>query len=341
MPEKSIAPVRGNAIAAESGYSAPYLYLLREEERPSITRTGPSAYTRKKLNSIARAIQSGYGQGRGDYYRPWIRIRRNFSSPVSHQVFDSVGIHTRNHHFLSTLEFNTALMVSYLCALELRECLPLWPFEHSHPGGHPISEHDGRRETVPGLLTIAKAAGIDHGCYVGTTVPYVASIDLMFYLECLGGTQLLGISCKPGEIAIASKRAQERIELDRLYCAAIGARHIHEDGINHSQELIKQLKWMRPLVADLHAHKGTSRLADFCCTFDELAADRPVSDAACAAGKKVGLHNDGAHMFFRLGVWLHKIDVDLTQRVQMRSMVKRGQATVLEMLKGRYLGGAA
>ena len=61
-----------------------------------------------------RALRAGAGQGRGEAYQPWIRIHRGFSSPVSHQVFASVGVHMRNHLFLSKLEFHTALVTAYL-----------------------------------------------------------------------------------------------------------------------------------------------------------------------------------------------------------------------------------
>ena len=212
MPMNS--PVRpcANTIAAQAGYSAPYLYLLNEEEgQASRSPSEPTAYTRRKLDQISRAIRSGHGQGRGDEYLPWIRIRKNFTSPTSHQVFDSVGIQARNHHFLSKLEFHTALLVSYMGATELRECLPLWPFEHPHPDTGLDADFDDRRESVPGLLDIATGAGIDHGTYVGTTVPYIASIDLMFRIRQDHRWRLFGISCKPKAIADKRARAQERI----------------------------------------------------------------------------------------------------------------------------------
>lgn len=327
-----------NAVAVQSGYCAPYLYLLDDDKQPSTHRAQPTAYTQRKLCAVSRAIHAGYGQGRGDAFKPWIRIRRNFSSPTSHQVFGSVGLHTRNHHFLSELEFHTALLVSYLGASELRECLALWPYEHPHPDSGLDDDEDRRLDTVTGLIEIARHAGIDHGCFVGTTVPYIASIDLMFRMRLGRIWRLIGISCKPKDITEQSTRAQERIELDRLYCESVGAHHMHEDGAAFDLELIRQVTWMRPLVSDLRAHQRTSRLTDFCARFDEYASERCVSDATIAAGRRTGLNKVDAYMFFRLGVWLHLIDVDLSQRVQMRKQIKRGNARVLQSLKSRYLG---
>ena len=77
---------------------------------------------------------------------------------------------------------------------------------------------------------------------------------------------------------------------------------------------------------------------DFCARFDEYASERCVSDAVVAAGRRTGLNRVDAQMFFRLGVWLHLIDIDLSQRIQMRKQVKRGNARVLQFLKSRYWG---
>lgn len=339
MPMNSPGRPCANTIAAQAGYSAPYLYLLNEEEgQASRSPSEPTAYTRRKLDQVSRAIRSGHGQGRGDQYLPWIRIRKNFTSPTSHQVFDSVGIQARNHHFLSKLEFHTALLVSYMGATELRECLPLWPFEHPHPDTGLDADFDDRRESVPGLLDIATGAGIDHGTYVGTTVPYIASIDLMFRIRQDHRWRLFGISCKPKSIADKSARAQERIELDRLYCHAVGAHHHHEDGALLNTELVQQLIVMRPAVDFLRSNRQTARFDDFVGSFNELADDHPVSDVALAAGQRVGISREDAFSFFRLGAWLHRIDIDLSQRVQMRKPVKRGGTTVVQSLRLRYLG---
>ncbi|MGH6647555.1 hypothetical protein [Aquabacterium sp.] len=337
MPVDQLDRPRANSAVVESGYSAPYLYLL-EDDQTSSAKLQPTAYTKCKLSAVERAIRSGYGQGRGEAFRPWLRIRRNFSSPTSHQVFDSVGIHARNHHFLSKLEFHTALLVSYAGASELRECLPLWPFDHAHPDCGIEGESEAHPTEAMGLIDIARRAGIEHGCFVGTTVPYVASIDLMFRVRRALRWKLVGVSCKPKQITEQSERAQERIELDRLYCASVGAMHIHECGTNFDAELIKQLLWIRPLESELRSHQQTARLADFAAYFDEYSDHRCVSESSIAAGRQIGLSRDCSHLFFRMSAWLHLIDIDLTRRIQMRSRIKRGGMRVIHSLKAQYLG---
>ena len=72
-------------------------------------------------------------------------------------VFASLSVHRRNHHFLSKLEHHTGLLLAYLGASEIRECLPLWPTDHPNP------IMDGETSMCRGLLEIASQQGIEHG----------------------------------------------------------------------------------------------------------------------------------------------------------------------------------
>lgn len=325
-----------NVLVAEAGYSAPYLYLLQEDGQihPAKSRS----YTQKRLSAVSRAIFEGHGQGRRDDYKPWIRIRRNFSSPFSNQVFESVGIHTRNHHFLSSLEYHTALQIAYLGAEELRECLPMWPYPHPHP--HQEFDDDCKRppEIVCGLIEIAKIAGIEHGYFVGTKMPYVGSIDLFTKFRFRDRDHLVGISCKPSEIILRSTRARERLELDRRYCQAIGAHHALGDGTGMIEIFLQQLIWLRPLTTEIRTHRASARLQDFSAVFEMFATERPICDAALAAGNVCLMDSSEAFLHWRLGIWLHLIDIDLTRRIQMTKLIKRGRDVVLEKLRARYLG---
>lgn len=334
MPVNPFGRPPANLLAAEAGYCAPYLHLLDEDEVGQANRP-PTTFIKRKFKSVMRAIRAGHGQGRGDAYSPWIRIRRNFSSPVSKQIFDSVGIKAGNHHFLSSLEFHTALVMAFLGADELRECLPLWPTEHPHPN----NESSDQGVLVPGLIDVAREAGIDHGFYVGTTIPYIASLDLLFLARIRKERRLLGISCKPAQITLQSARARERIELDRRYCGLIGAYHLHEDGTSFDQTLVRQLVWLRPLTSEIRAHRGSSQLHDFASWFDQLATERIVHESIVAAGRRVGMNLNTSFLFFRLGIWLHLIDINVALPVRMMSPVKRGRDRVLARLRARYWGG--
>ena len=333
---------RANDVVVQEGYSVPYLYLLEEdaEDRgaPAGVSNRASRYSKRKLGQVERALRAGAGQGRGEAYQPWIRIRRGFSSPVSHQVFASVGVHLRNHHFLSKLEFHTALVTAYLGSVELRECLPMWPYEHPHPNFDDEASPRLAPDSVPGLLDIAAEAGIDHGTFVGTKIPYVGTIDLMHKRPADSGPRYVGISCKPHEIIHRSERARERLELDRRYCLAIGAWHVIEDGRGLHPEVVKNLLWLCPLTSEIKEHRGTNQLQDFAGFFDECTNAMPLLDGALTAGARCGLNErDDAFRFLRLGIWMHLVDIDLSQTIRMTRPMHRGAENVLAPLRRRYL----
>lgn len=315
----------------DGGYCSPYLYLLKDDDEPPARPA--SIYTRRKLAQVQRAIKDGRGQGRGDSYQPWMRITRRFSSPVSHMVFAALTVHSRNHHFLSKLEHHTALLLSYLGATEIRECLPMWPTPHAHPW----REH-GR--DVPGLIEIAAEAGIDHGTFVGTTVPYIGSLDMLFEIPDEGCVTYLGVSCKPDQVHAASSRAQERVELDRRYCQVIGAKHVREGGAGFDDMLIKNLLAYRPLRSELIKFGGQLSLADYCGEFDRACRVMPLHAAITATGRQLKLQPGLDGIFWRIGVWLHLIDIDLSQPVCMLQPLRRGGDRVLAALRARYLGAS-
>lgn len=323
-----------SALAREAGYSAPYLYLLEEDEHPA--GKALSQYSLRQLNSVSTSIRTGAGQGYDEHYQPWIRIRRNFSSPVSYQEFQSVSIHQRNHHFLSALEFHTALVCAYLGARGLRECLPMWPYEHPHPAHH---LGQGQRGTTLGLIEIAKQLGIDHGCFVGTTIPYIGSIDLMFNGAVRKKT-LAGISCKPGSIAAKSTRARERIELDRAYCKAVGAHHHHETGESLHPRLVYNLIELRPLTSEIRRYKDTRQFFDYVESFNEYAAERPIRDAVAAAARDAAVVDSDPFRLWRMGVWLQLIDTDLTVFVETTKMIRRANRDYLANLRKTFFGAA-
>lgn len=314
---------------AEAGYSAPYLYLLEEDRTPSSQAL--STYSKRKLDQVTRAIREGSGQGRGENFSPWIRITRRFSSPVSYMEFASVSVHRRNHHFLSRLEHQTGLLLAYLGARELRECLPMWPTPHPHPW------LDSRGE-VAGLMSIATDAGIEHGTFIGTDVPYVGSLDMLAEVPWRGRIHHLGVSCKPAQILAMSRRAKERVKLDRFYCREIGAVHVIEDGMGFDQTLLSQLASYRPLYSEILKHRGTARLDDFSGVFEQIADALPLHVAISASRERVGLSHQDGSLFWRLAVWLHLIDIDLSKPLVMRQPIRRGQRAVLQRLANRYLG---
>lgn len=313
-----------------------YLYEYRLLDR--ITRMDRSklkkSYTDRKLKQVLGWIKSGRGQGRAEAYSPWIRITRGFSSPVSHQMFSALTVHKRNHHFLSKLEHHTALQLAYLGAVELRECLPLWPTEHQHP-----IETDRRARTV-GLLDIAHDAGIEHGNFVGSDVPYVASLDMMATIQWQGKTHHLGVSCKPEEILSSSTRAQERATLDEIYCRKVGAKHLNEGGSQFNPVLLKNLQAYQPARNEILKWVGTGQLQQFCDHFNHSLQDVPLHLSISQAGKAAQVEEQQASTLWRIGVWIHLIDIDMGQRISMLKPIVRGGDHCLGKLASHFLGDA-
>jgi hypothetical protein len=250
-------------------------------------------------------------------------------------MFSSLSIHKRNHHFLSKLEHHTALQLAYLGAVELRECLPLWPTEHQHP-----IETNPKARTV-GLLDIARDAGIEHGNFVGSDVPYIASLDMMATIQWQGKTHHLGVSCKPDEILMGSARAQERTTLDEIYCRRVGASHLREGGSQFNPIVLKNLQAYQPARHEVLKWQGTGKLLEFSECLNHSFNDQPLHVSISRAGKTVGIEDQLASTLWRVGGWLHLIDIDMGQRVSMLKPIRRGRDRCLGALALHFLGGAA
>lgn len=128
-----------------------------------------SVMTQEKLAALLRR---GVGCGRDDDYKPWIRVRRRLSSPVSNLYSLPNPLHARALQLLSGLEFQAANVALWFSCAEIREQHPLWPWAHAHPKCGRHAQLDSRLGMVKGLLEIAKDAGIDHGVYPGTHLPF-------------------------------------------------------------------------------------------------------------------------------------------------------------------------
>lgn len=183
---------------------------------------------------LQKLIEEGAGQGHGESYRPFIEVRRRNSSPNSNQTVGPLPGQKRPFHGLARLERHIGMLCYWLGAQDVREQFPVWPFPHSHPLAGAATAEQYETVVAPGLLEIAEDAGIDHGVYVGTGIPYVATLDVVAtVLREHVPPRLVVFSCKPYEAvanACPTSRILERLELERRYCRAISARyHIAHD----------------------------------------------------------------------------------------------------------------
>ena len=308
----------------------------------------------KLSNSVTKSVMSysrlyalirqGFGQGRNDDYKPWIRVTKGNSSPDSNLHVSQVATQKRGLHLLAGTEFNSAHLAAWLGSLETREQFPLWPHSAPHPlaGLHP--ERDKTLENTRGLLAIAAEAGIDHGTYVGTDIPYVATTDLLLRIGEPPHDRLVFWSVKPLEKMLkgrASLRVLERLELERRYAISVGAIHRVINGTEMNESLIENLDWMMPLYSEFAGLLSPKNLQNFAAAFAEPAKQRePLQNCIAHARSDLKLSEKAGFDLFRGTTWLGMTDIDLSKPVLMTRPPTQGGAAQKELLREQLLGEA-
>jgi len=291
-----------------------------------------------QLHHLTEAIREGYGQGRGDRYRTFLPVRRGRSSKVSYQHLVHLPVRRPNVHLMSKLEYRIALPACWLQPLELREGFPLWPVSHRHPNYGWNPELDASLGYMPGLYELARQAGIDHGFYVGTKLPYVATTDLVFLVRVEDTFRLVFISCKPSHVLKRSARARERVELDRIYAAAAQSRHVVATEKDVNLMLCANLEWICPLRSEVIGYGDTAVLRDFARHLQSRLDKDPIEHAVAHASRSTVRDKARAHQFFRLAAWLGLIDIDLTKPLVMSEFAHLGGWNVRASLAFKFWG---
>jgi hypothetical protein len=293
-------------------------------------------------NKLFSLIALGYGQGHGDDYRPFLLITRKNSSPHSNQ---SAGRplpgYARQFHFQSRDERNVALVLVWLGAKDIREQFPLWPVAHDHPlSGAPGAENL-LLEEAPGLLDLAREAGIDHGEFVGSDVPYIATMDLMVTVHSNGVPRLVAVSCKPRQRVLAADSASrmlERLELERLYCKELSIPHHIGDAAAFSRKLIANLQWLAPDKTVASSLLDGPNLALFCDVLQRKIHQDPIDQVIQHAASKVKWSNEKANSAFRFLAWHQEIDIDLSLPIMMTQPAKPGGQALRSALQKKLFG---
>jgi hypothetical protein len=235
---------------------------------------------------------------------------------------------SRSFHFLSKREENAGLVLGWLGAREIREALPAWPIAHGNPAIGWDQDLDKRLGAVPGLLELARNAGIDHGEYPGTRIPFVATVDLAAVMPQLPPDKLLFVGCKPCTLLLTDQRALERLELERLYADACGGVHAVVHECTFDAKLVENLEWIVPRHSELQRLEATSILDDFSGEFLRCAPDLPVAEARNVAAARVG-RRECPEALFRAALWTRRIDADLTREiVRSRPLIRCGNRIV-------------
>jgi len=298
--------------------------------------------TCKRLEQL---IEEGRGIGTGDQYRPWIQITRSGTSKTSNQSSVRMPCLGRRCCFLSQGERYLAHVLWWAGALDVREQFPLWPWPHANP----CSEVDSAREWPkhPGMIEVARTAGIRLYTYPRMKIPAVLTIDLLITIQLDQATHptLVGISCKPQEQYVQAQsvdRLRERLELDRRYCQAAGIKHLllHPEQLPSS--LPRQLEWLAPRATrtEIETLRRSNRYEDFVSHLAQRACNVPVSDAIQSAKRKVGWNKLKAESVARTALWLLDVDANPLRPIEFHEPLRPGGRALKQEIRRRIFGEA-
>lgn len=274
-------------------------------------------------------IKEGRGQGFGKSYRPWLKITRTTTSPMSIQKLQYDPLLNRQKNLLSKGEWSLALLYTWAGA-EVREQYPMWPWRHRHPldGMDTTSNWDWPHSR--GLLDLCRAHGIDHGVWIGTKIPYIWTIDLALTVLKQDGTRpdCVFISVKPLNASYVAEldplsRVAEKFEIERLYSKEMNIRHFIGD----------QTLFPGPLIPNLECLKGCATLSNqpflkekrrlFIEKYSDELVDRPPLEWVNLIEQEFGCSFDHADRIVKNCLWTQVIDSDLSRKKLNMSEVPR------------------
>ena len=271
--------------------------------------------------TLSEWIDIGFGRGHFEQYQAFLRITRRAFPRRSNQVVGVMPGFKRRFDFWSRAERLIALLCIWLGVRDLREQYPLWPWAHDHPlADWPL--YALRYDPAPALLEIARDAGIDHGNYFGSPVPYVATTDLLVTVGTDTCPELVAIACKPRELLWgrrAKHRVVERLELERRYFKALGVRHVVADSAAIDSVLSANLQALAPdktLLTRLDQFQERGAAEE---SLRRRLQEEALRDAVWATARDLRCDLTLIWGVFQMLVWRQEIDLDLS-RPMVRSL---------------------
>ncbi|SBT11151.1 conserved hypothetical protein [Candidatus Propionivibrio aalborgensis] len=293
---------------------------------------------------LSHFIASGHGSGFDENYQSMLEIKRWNPSPVSVQVRKALPPFQRSCHFFSQSEWFVALLSAWTGAW-VREQYPLWPWSHHHPEFGRNFADDASLPRSVGMLAICLEAGIRHGVFVGTGIPYIWTIDLCLTLPWIATPQRRSVllSIKPLQAdryrhIDPLDRGPEKLEGERRYALQLGVHYTVGDASLYPSVLFAQLESMVDAAFLSPTHPLQAVLHDF------LAAR---CDRICQESLKETLHRlqrDWAlplsHATFLLDhmLWHQMIDCDLSRPVRRSLPPVPGGRALKAALRNAFAG---
>lgn len=277
-------------------------------------------------NTLSQWIDNGLGLGHFEWYKAFLRITRRKFPRRSNQVVGVLPGYRRRFDFWARPERKIGLLSIWLGVLDVREQYPLWPWPHPHPLADwplcPIS-----LPNAPALLDVAREAGIEHGTFVGSTVPYVATTDLLLTVGTKEQPRLVAIACKPRTLIYgdrADQRVIERLELERRYFRALKVPHVVADDEAVDDTLLANLEAVAP---DWAASEALDHFADrekakevLCRRLEEDA----IRDAVWGTASELRCDLPLVWAVFNMLAWTQAIDIDLAKPIHRSRPMRTG-----------------
>lgn len=280
---------------------------------------------------ITGYLEEGRGLGHGEAYKAFIQLKRWNASPVSVQTLGQVPPFRRRMHFLCRSEWLIALLLAWL-ECHVREQFPMWPWAGPSPlyGFHP--DLDSKQRWSSGTLALCREAGINHGCFIGTKIPYIWTMDLVATLAWLprADTICALISIKPLQSEAYSgdvdpiARGPEKLEIERRYAQELGWPYFVADRSLYPAALLGQLE-LYSSAAYVPAGQIVATARDRLLNHHgESLAMLPPMEWRDRLVADHGLTADLADLAVHNIFWTQAVDVDLTREIQMEDCIRPG-----------------
>jgi hypothetical protein len=287
---------------------------------------------------LIRTYVANRGTGFGEDYNAFLQLKRYNASPISVQTSGRVPPFKRRMHFLCRSEWLIALLLAWI-GCHVREQLPLWPWPHPHLLFNYLPQFD-RVPWSPGTIELCKQAGIPHGTFIGTAIPYIWTIDIQAILAWLPPEKISSalISVKPLESEEYTgdldpiARGPQKLEIERRYAAQGSHHYFVADRTLYPGVLLGQLE---DLSAAAYADEATvlpvRRLLERGET--ELSGE-PPNDWAARLQTDFGLSRERATEAIRYMIWHQVIDVDLSRGpLDFDAIPRRGGRALIRAMR--------
>ncbi len=239
---------------------------------------------------VRRWIKSGFGQGEGKDYKPFMYVRDVPSHGTSSMVRSRIT--GRKHDYLSDHEFKVHLLAEYgRSTLDIREQFALLPWDETQD--------------------IAAQLGIQHPVIPGTTTPTVVTTDLLLTLKRSDGMELVAVSAKLKKDL--TKRNLEKLLLERLYWNRRGIRWILATEDNVPPIRASNLKFFETALSDDRAAHSGIDPADFSRRFEEnWSSTLSFNTAMNTTINLMGLDVHTGHALLGTALWNRnsRLDID-------------------------------